>query len=157
MAYTTQDAVESIRWSRKHFHKHIAGLKDEQWTWKPYPECKSVIETLAHLVTDDRAALEGLKTGQEPDYDSLSVAETDRERLLKMLGESHEALCGYILEKWGNSPVDTEVGIFGSPMKLGAGVGLLSSEDFYHAGQIAFIRGATDPSWDYYTDVFGGG
>lgn len=156
MAYTVSDALEGLRKSRRFFHKHLAGLKDEQWTWKPYPECKSVVETLAHLVCDDRAALESLQTGKEPDYTNLTEADTDRDRLLGKLAGSHDALCSFIIEKWGGSPVDTEACIWGSPMPLAAGLSLLTSEDYYHSGQVAFIRSATDPCWDYYTDIYGG-
>ena len=30
----------------------------------------------------------------------------------------------------------------------------ISSEDYYHAGQITFIRMATDPQWDYYRSIY---
>ena len=50
--------------------------------------------------------------------------------------------------------MDTEVSAYGTPMKLGRAIAHLSSEDFYHAGQVAFIRIATDPSWDYYAVIY---
>jgi uncharacterized damage-inducible protein DinB len=155
MSYTTEDAVNGIRRSRAGFLKHLNGLKDDQWTWKPYAECKSIVETLGHLICDDRAALQSLRTGKEPDYTNLQETETDRERLLKLLGESHAALCDHILSTWGSAPADTEVCIWGTQMPLAGGMSYLTSEDFYHAGQVAFIRGATDPTWDYYTDIYG--
>ena len=31
----------------------------------------------------------------------------------------------------------------------------VSADDFYHAGQVAFIRMATDPAWCYSTEIFG--
>ena len=153
---TVTDLVASVRASRRHFWKHLAGLTEAQWDWKPYPECKSVRETLAHLVQDDRAALEALRTGGEPDYEGATEPERDMARLRAILAESHEALCAAILEKYADSPLGDTASIWGSPMPLGRGIPYLCSEDFYHAGQVAFIRQATDPAWDYYGAIYGG-
>jgi hypothetical protein len=53
-------------------------------------------------------------------------------------------------------PLDAEVALWGTPQKLGRAIAYLTAEDFYHAGQIAFIRMASDPEWDYYACVYGG-
>jgi hypothetical protein len=39
---------------------------------------------------------------------------------------------------------------------LRVAVAYLTAEDFYHAGQLAFIRMATDPGWDYFGSIYGG-
>lgn len=157
MAFTLDDVLEGVRASRAHFLKHLDGLREEQWDWKPYPECKSVRETVAHLVTDDRAALFSLETGKEPDYEALSVEPgRDSARLRALLDESHARLCEAIQARYANAPLDTEACIYGGSMKLARGIAHLSSEDFYHAGQVAFIRMATDPAWDYYAAIYGG-
>lgn len=156
MAYTLEDTLEVIKSSRKHFLRHLKGIKPEQLTWKPYAECKNVIETLAHLITDDKAAMDSMESGKEPNYDALMVTETDPEKLLQMMGESHLALLNYIQTKYANTPLDTEILIWGSPMKLASAAPLISSEDYYHAGQVAFIRMATDPGWDYYGTIYSG-
>lgn len=54
MAFDVDSLIEGVRESRRFFLKHLKGLRDDQWEWKPYPECKSIRETLAHLVSDDR-------------------------------------------------------------------------------------------------------
>lgn len=156
MAYTVSDALGGLQGSRKFFLKHINGLTGEQWEWKPYPECKSVRETIAHLITDDRAALQSLETGKEPDYEALGESETDVERLLAILAESHSALCDFIAGKWADAPLDTTISVWGSEMSIAGGLAYLSTEDNYHAGQVAFIRQATDPAWDYYAAIYGG-
>lgn len=56
MAFTAAELIDGVRHSRRHFLKHLRGLRDDQWDWKPYPECKSIRETLAHLVWVDRIA-----------------------------------------------------------------------------------------------------
>ncbi|MDE2126140.1 MAG: DinB family protein [Armatimonadetes bacterium] len=155
MPFHLSDVVRGVRSSRKYFLRHLDGLTPAQWSWKPYPACKSVVETLAHLVTDDSAYLQSLQTGVEPTYEALEVAERDPGRLLQMLQESHETLLAYIEEKYADAPLDSTVTAWGSPLPLGSAVAHISSEDFYHAGQIAFIRMATDPDWDYYTAVYG--
>jgi uncharacterized damage-inducible protein DinB len=160
MAFTLEDVLAGVRASRAFFLKHLEGLREDQWDWKPYPECKSIRETLAHLIVNDRAALASLESAGEPDYDALRAevaAETgnDLEQLLAALRESHARLLGTIEARYAGAPLDTEIKIWGSSMKLGRGVAYLSSEDFYHAGQVAFIRMATDPSWDYYGCIYG--
>jgi uncharacterized damage-inducible protein DinB len=148
--------LEGVRASRRHFLKHLRGLSEAQWDWKPYPECESIRETLAHLVWADRAALISLETGQEPDYAALEVHERDLGRLHTMLAESHERLGAFLTTRYGDTPLDTEVRLFGDRKKLGSAVGYLTAEDFYHSGQVAFIRMATDPGWDYYGSIYGG-
>ncbi|MBI1741567.1 DinB family protein [Candidatus Acetothermia bacterium] len=156
MAATINDLVELLRHTRKHFLKHLNGLKDEQWDWKPYPECKSIRETLAHLIADDRAALQSLQTGKEPTYETLQESERDLTKLLALLDKSHQELCEFLLKKYANAPLDTEVCVWGTKTKMARGIPYFLSEDFYHAGQVAFIRMATDPKWDYYAAIYGG-
>src|SRR5258708_31955084 len=112
MSVTVEDLVKSVRSSRAHFLKHIDGLTDQQWDWKPYAECKSARETLGHLITDDLAALQSLETRKEPDYDTISKQEMNPEMLADLravhsrLADSHECLCGYIIEHWGNATLE---------------------------------------------------
>ena len=152
---TVNDLVGLIQYSRKHFFKHLDGLKDAQWDWKPYPECKSIRETLAHLIADDRAALESLQTQKEPHYEALQETERDLVKLRTILDKSHQALCDFILKTYASTPLETEVCIFGTQTSLAKGIPFLISEDFYHAGQVGFIRMATDPKWDYYAAIYG--
>jgi len=152
---TVTDLVNTVRDSRRHFWKHVDGLSDAQWDWKPYPECKSIRETLAHLVQDDRAALAALHSGGEPDYESFAEPERDLDRLRALLAESHEALCAAIAAKFDGAPLDTPMSAWGAIKPLGTAIPFFCSEDYFHAGQISFIRLATDPTWDYYGAVYG--
>ena len=157
MAITLNDLLDSVRNSRRHFLRHLDGLTDAQWDWKPYPECKSIRETLVHLHADDKAALFSIQTGEEPDYESILAAETEQEpaQLRTQLDDSFVALLAEIQTRYADAPLDAEICIYGSKMKLALGVPYLSSEDFYHAGQVAFVRMATDPNWDYYASIYG--
>ena len=38
---------------------------------------------------------------------------------------------------------------------LPQGIAYFSSEDFYHMGQVSFIRQASDPTWNYYEAIYG--
>ena len=157
MALTLEDVVAGVRSSRTFFLKHLRGIREDQWDWKLYPECKSIRETVAHLVVDDKAALYSLQTGEEPDYEKLQEQESVQasEQLLATLTESFEALLTYIQTNYAETPLETEVCAYGTPMKLGRAVAYFSAEDYYHAGQVAYIRMATDPEWDYYTNIYG--
>lgn len=160
MALTLDDVLEGLTASRRFFLKHLVGLTDLQWVWKPYPECKSVTETLVHLVANDRGAIDAFVFGKEPEYERIeaaTVAEAggDRQKAREMLERSHEQLVAGIRERFGSMALDTEISIWGVSMKLSRATWCVSSEDFYHAGQVAFIRLATDPTWDYYSQIYG--
>ena len=163
MAFDVEDLIDALRASRRHFLKHLDGLREEQWDWKPFPECKTIRQTLSHLIVDDRAALQALQTGGEPEYERLSEEVTreasgdvDPAGLRARLDASHESLCSFIALRFAQAPLDEVVSAFGAPLKLGRAVPFLSSEDFYHAGQVAYVRMATDPGWEYYSAVYGG-
>lgn len=162
MNLTLDELIQGIRNSRGFFFKHLNGLTDEQWDWKPYPECKSLRETLAHLVVDDRAAIQTIANGGEPDYDGLAVAAMteaggDLQRQIAIVKQTHEELIALLQKKFANTPVDAEMTLWSMTGKLATLIPYLSSEDFYHAGQAAYIRMATDPSWNYYEAVYGEG
>lgn len=162
MAFTFEDLIESLRASRSNFHKHLEGLKDDQWDWKPYPECKSIRDTLIHLVVDDRVAVWALDADGEPDYEAFVNAATDEAgsdlvHLKEMLDTSFTALLEQLISRYADQPLDTEISTFGSPKKLGVAIPYFSSEDYYHTGQVAFIRMASDPSWNYYAAIYGFG
>jgi len=154
---TVTDLVDAVRGSRRHFWKHVDGLSDAQWDWKPYPECKSVRETLAHLVQDDRAALAALESGGEPDYEAFAEPERDPDRLRALLAQSHNALCAALLSRFAGAPLDTPLSVWGAIKPLGTGIPHFCSEDYFHAGQVTFVRLATDPTWDYYSAIYGEG
>ncbi len=155
MALTLEDMLGGLRDSRRHFLKHLEGLTEEQWDWQVHPECKTIRVTLAHLIQDDLAALEALQKDDHPNYEAAAVAERDLTRLQTMLDESHQALLIYLETHYAEAPLDTVVHAYGWPMKLGRAIGFLSSEDYYHSGQVAYIRLATDPTWNYYSAIYG--
>lgn len=155
MALSVKDFITGLRESRRHFLKHIKGITPEQMDWKPYPNCLSIRETVQHLIVDDRAALESLQTGSEPHYERHTVKETDFDRLVILLNKSHEALVGFLDEEYGPETFDTLGFAWGQAMPIAQAIVHFSSEDHYHAGQVAFIRQATDPAWSYYKEIYG--
>jgi uncharacterized damage-inducible protein DinB len=158
MAFDVEDLIAGLHKSREHFLKHLNGLREDQWEWKPYAECKSIRETLAHLIVDDRAALQALRINGEPDYDALISSEPVAEvpALLERLKTTHEELCSFIRANYASADLDTVVSAFGAPVKLASAIPYISSEDYYHSGQVGFIRIASDPAWDYYAAIYGG-
>ena len=61
MPYDVSDMLGELRSSRRHVLKHIKTLEQSHFDWKPYPECKSLRDTLVHLVVDDRAAMSAVE------------------------------------------------------------------------------------------------
>ena len=155
MALTLTDLTTELRASREHLLKHLEGLPREHWAAKPHPECKSVIETLSHLIVDDKMALGSLRTGQYVNYDVFPIETTDPDQLLELLKESHEELIAYLEATFAEAPLDAPVCVWGNMRKLAIGIAFLSSEDHYHAGQIAYLRMAIEPEWDYYGTIYG--
>jgi len=74
-----------------------------------------------------------------------------------MLDTSFTTLLEQLVSRYADQPLDTEVSTFGSPRKLGVAIPFFSSEDYYHTGQVAFIRMASDPTWNYYAAIYGFG
>jgi uncharacterized damage-inducible protein DinB len=161
MALTLDDLLAGVWESRRHLLRHLNGVTDEQWTWKPYPECKSMSDTVVHLIAVDRSALESVKTGGAVDFVGTIAAVTeetagmDRDALLTMLKDTHSRLVNHFTANFADTPLDAEIRLWGAPRKLGPQVAYLTSEDYYHAGQIAYIRMATDATWDYYGSIYG--
>ena len=155
MPFAASDLVQGVIDSRAWFLRHLRGVNDDQWNWKPYPEVKSIREILQHLVVDDLAALDSLITGEHPNYETLAVTERDLAKLLAMLEASHLALIEKLREEFDGKPFDHPICVWGNSMSLGRGIPFFSSEDWYHAGQVAMIRTATDPTWDYYASMYG--
>jgi len=151
--------MEGVVASRNYFLKHLRDLPDEAWTFKPFPEGKNLMETLVHLRIDDLMAAESIQTLAEPNYAATEPLYTDIEKgkdyLLESLSRSHAELLSLIRQQFSDKPLDAEICIWGSMMPLYRGVPYLSSEDFYHAGQAAFIRMAVQPDWDYYLQIYG--
>ena len=127
----------------------------EQTDWKPYPECMNVKETVAHLVVDDLAALESFQTLHEPAYDQIPRPSGPLPELLAALDASHKELISWLEEHMGDKSLDAPSCAFGSPLPACRAIAHISSEDYYHSGQVAFIRMATDPSWEYYGAIYG--
>lgn len=154
MALGIDDLIELAKETREQFLKHINGMTEEQMDFKPYAECKSVRETLQHLITDSRAAIHVLETGQMPDFAAIMETETDTGKLLAIIEESQNKVISSVKEKFGGVPLDTPIPFFGRPCPLWKAVLSMALEDNYHTGQAAFARMACDPAWDYYKAIY---
>ncbi len=148
-------ALDGKRYSRDYFLRHLAGLTDADWHFKPFPEVKTIAETLQHMIVDDLSALESLETGADPEYDAYEPETGTPEQLLARLAETHAQLLQAIARRFPDPAPDTKICIWGDLKPFVSGVGWLSSEDCYHAGQVALLRMAKDPKWDYYLTVYG--
>lgn len=161
MSFEVTDLIENLRTTRATLLKHVDGLTDEQWTWQPYPQCKSVRETFTHLIMggrllayhlagDSRAtAFENVALEIEKEY-----AEHTPAQLVAAFQKSHEETCQLLLDNYADKPLDTPWNGFFVGQKLGVTLAGFAGELSYHTGQIAFIRMASDPTWDYYAHIY---
>ncbi|HSV72878.1 MAG TPA: DinB family protein [Chthonomonadales bacterium] len=148
MPYCASDVAAAVRASRRRLSSHLVDLGPEQQDCRPCAACMSIGESLAHLVSDDRAALEAMTTGPEPDYAAFDEPERDTDALRANLETSHDQLGDAIERDLAASPMEVEISAHASPVKLDAVAVIRCSEDYYLAGQVAFIRLATDPAWN---------
>jgi len=160
MALTLEDILDSVRSSHESLFKHLKGVTGEQLTWKPYPECKSIHDTLAHLIAVEWSAQAMLETDSFPDYethqrDALTLADGKQlDDLVSTLKKEQEKTLAIVVPKFRDTALDEEIKFWGYPTKMATAVARLGSEDAYHSGQIAYIRLATDPTWDYYKAIY---
>jgi len=163
MTFEMNDLTQAARESRENFVKLLDGLTDEQWTWKPYPECKSIRETLVHMIGNGRLMKQALHDPSQPIdwagyYGAVAaeLADIANADLIPLLRDSHSEALHALTTVTEGLPLDAPLAIFGQhPRKLGVVAASLSSEDDYHSGQVAFIRMATDPTWDFYAAMYG--
>jgi len=160
MPLTIEDILGDVRSSHESLFKHLRGVNDEQVSWKPYPESKSIHETLAHLIAVEWSAQAMLNSGDFPDYESdqkeaakLADGKPVAD-LVSILKEEQNKTLSVVETKFKDKPLDEEINFWGYPTKLGVAIARLGSEDTYHSGQIAYIRLATDPGWDYYKEIY---
>ena len=163
MTFELNDLTQTARESRDNFVKLLDGLSDEQWTWKPYQECKSIRETLIHMIGSDRLMKQALHDPSQPiDWAGYfgaiasELSETANSDLIPILRDSHSEALHALTTVTEGLPLDAPLAIFGQhPRKLGVVAASLTSENMYHSGQVAYIRMATDPAWDYYAAMYG--
>lgn len=160
---TADSLIAALVGSRAKFLLHVAGVTQAQAQWKPFPGCMSIEETLRHLMVDDLAATESLASGGHPAYESRreevlsSTAGMGLEALIARLGETHGTFIQSLRDACSGKTLDDQICVWGEEMPIGLGVPFFGTEDSYHSGQVAFIRMAQDPEWDYYAAIYGEG
>ena len=153
--------VESAADSRSFFLRHLHGLTPETWDWKPYPECKTVRETLFHRIGTDQWILADLKQETGDDFAARLRESAERSKdkapaeLQEALQASGQPILDFLTAHYADAPLDTPMHMWGEDAPLGKQVAHLTSENYYHAGQVAYIRMATQPDWNYYAAVYG--
>jgi uncharacterized damage-inducible protein DinB len=161
MAFLLANLLDIVQESRGFFVRHLLGLAPETWDWKPYPECKTVRETLLHMIGTNAWILADLKRETGDDFAALLSESAARLKdktpaeLQEALKASGEPILDFLTAHYADAPLDTPMHMWGEEAPLGKQVAHLTSENFYHAGQVAYIRMATQPDWNYYAAVYG--
>ncbi len=156
MSYGSAELISGVKEARRNLLKHLDGITPEQYAWKPYPQCKSISETLDHLIWSDLAIVQVASTGKAPDYTTTPMAPPTKSypELKSEMTRSHAALIDYLTRIYSGGPGDAPIKFYDHATTLGHAVGLILFQEGYHTGQIAFIRMAQDPSWDYYEAIY---
>jgi len=139
MAVGLDEILDSVYRSQKFLRAHLNGIQGDQWDWKPYSACRSIREILVHWAEQfakDDASLHSALQSATPNVAVI-------QRLMKEAGLRDGARYH---QQYLDAPMDS---LFPNGLPVGTVLASLSGEDNYHAGQIAFIRLATDPGWDW--------
>ena len=139
MAAGLEAILDNLSRSQRFFRAHLNGIQDPQWDWKPFPACRSIREILVHWAETFSADDNALRLALQPDVPDVALVQ----RLMKEGGLRYAT--GF-REQYSDAAMDS---LFPNGLAVGTVLASLSSEDNYHAGQIAFIRLATDPEWDW--------
>lgn len=152
------DMIDALDQARQGFLKHIDGVTVQQAVWKPYSGCKSIAETIDHLLWSDRVLIDVMQSGKEPDYTTAPTAPPadSLTTLLGNLAESHAARIEFLRANYAQASPLMPVNFWGHTSALWQALAGLSNEESYHSGQVAYIRMATDPNWDYYSHIYSG-
>ena len=139
MAVGLDEILQSFYSSQRFFRAHLNGMRADQWDWKPFPACRSIREILLHWA-------EQFSPGQTAFQAAMQAPTPDVAVLQRLMKEAGVRFAEAYREKYAETPMDAP---FSNGTPVGTVLAGFSGEDNYHAGQIAFIRLATDPDWDW--------
>ena len=140
MATGVEEVLSELYRSQKFYRTHLNGIQEGQWDWKPFPACRSIREILLHWVDSFASEDTALRSALEPVVPDVAVIQ----RLMREAGLRYGA--GFH-QRYAEATLDSLHS--NGRTTVGAVLAGLGAEDNYHAGQIAFIRLATDPEWDW--------
>jgi hypothetical protein len=140
MAAGLEEVLSELSRSQKFYRAHLNGIQAGEWDWKPFPACRSIREILNHWVDSFAAEDTALRSALDPAVPDVAVIQ----RLMREAGRRYSA--GF-QQRYEGAAMD-DLCLEGRN-RVGAVLASLGAEDNYHAGQIAFIRLAIDPEWDW--------
>jgi hypothetical protein len=83
------------------------------------------------------------------------VDETDPQKLLVLLQKGLDNIIEYVEATYSDADLETDVQAWEFHATLANAMTWFGGEENYHTGQVAFIRLASDPTWDYYDQIHG--
>ena len=143
--------------SRSWLLKLLDGLKPDQWDAKPYPNVKSIRETLEHMVINDRV-VPLMMRGEEPDYEKHAPKQgMSPESLLTLLKETQAQKLSSIRNQFKDRDLAEEIDtVYSGRQPIWAEIISVAYEEWYHIGQMSLVRQGTDSDWDYYAHFYSG-
>lgn len=163
MASTTNDSLNDMQEARAYFRRHTAGMAEVGWDFQPFPHTNNIRQILMHMIATNRGVLamlggEAFEMKRHGERHKEAWAEVEGQSgayLLALLDQSGEAIAASVQKSYAYATFDTPLTLWGTEGKLGVQLARLSQETAYHTGQVSSLRQAFDPSWDYFSEVFG--
>jgi hypothetical protein len=151
---TLDDLLDNMRGALRLLLAHLNGLRPHQWDWTPSLACRSIRDILLHMSE--------IFEGKDDLVRELSTPVPDVARVQALFEAAAEGDYERLRLRYLETPLDTDMVVEGSDFFLGreqvrAGTLLARRawEECYHAGQVVYIRLATDPDWDQEGEVYG--
>ena len=134
------DLALALAASREFLLRQIRGLSFEDCAAKPRGALRSIEEIVEHMLANDAFCM--AKLDAEPFEDEPDQSAAAR------LTRSGMALTQVIRQKWAGNEHAALLRLAGGGAGIARGVAYIQIEDFYHAGQVCWIRLVLHPDWD---------
>ena len=131
------DLTLGLRTSREFLLRHLKEMPAEAWDSRLAGTPRSVREIVEHLLEEDSewiVLLGGEKLSLHASPESLRA--------------SNEALLELLQRQWADRADEAFLILTGDGKGMPQGVTYRQIEDYYHSGQIAWLRLALQPGWE---------
>lgn len=142
----TPDLAMALAASREFLVRQVRGLSPAECDYLVTGMRATVNQIVEHMLANDAFCLDKLGGTAWPDDPTLPADQR--------LSRSGMALQQEIRANWADKQDEALLRLAGGGEGIAKGVSYIQIEDFYHAGQVCWIRLALQPDWDSNADTY---
>lgn len=140
------DLAMALAASREFLVRQVRGLTASECDYLVPGMRATVNQIVEHMIANDAFCMDKLGGAKWIDDPSLSAEQR--------LSRSGMALQQEIRANWSHKQEEALLRLAGGGEGIAKGVSYIQIEDFYHAGQVCWIRLAIQPDWDSDADTY---